>query len=96
MPAALETPPLLDQLLDVRSAIATDPARASEMIDRLVDYLRAAIPRLRSDGGSAAATLAGQLDIVRAYLGLMGARACRGWRGPSTWRPNCFRPPARR
>jgi sensor histidine kinase YesM len=46
------------------------------MIDRLVDYLRAAIPRLRSDGG-AQATLGGQLDIVRAYLGLMAARMPR-------------------
>ena len=67
---------LFNTLAGVRSAIATDPARASEMIDRLVDYLRAAIPRLRSDGGSAA-TLAGQLDIVRAYLGLMAARMPR-------------------
>jgi LytS/YehU family sensor histidine kinase len=41
---------LFNTLAGVRSAIATDPARASEMIDRLVDYLRAAIPRLRSDG----------------------------------------------
>ena len=71
---------LFNTLAGVRSAIATDPARASEMIDRLVDYLRAAIPRLRSDGGSAA-TLAGQLDIVRAYLGLMAARMPRlSWR----------------
>ena len=68
---------LFNTLAGVRSAIATDPPRASEMIDRLVDYLRAAIPRLRSDGGSAAATLAGQLDIVRAYLGLMAARMPR-------------------
>jgi hypothetical protein len=68
---------LFNTLAGVRSAIATDPARATEMIDRLVDYLRAAIPRLRSDGGSAAATLAGQLDIVRAYLGLMAARMPR-------------------
>ena len=67
---------LFNTLAGVRSAIATDPARASEMVDRLVDYLRAAIPRLRSDGGSAA-TLAGQLDIVRAYLGLMAARMPR-------------------
>jgi len=67
---------LFNTLAGVRSAIATDPSRASEMIDRLVDYLRAAIPRLRSDGGSAA-TLAGQLDIVRAYLGLMAARMPR-------------------
>ncbi|MDP1647045.1 MAG: histidine kinase [Rubrivivax sp.] len=67
---------LFNTLAGVRSAIGTDPARASEMIDRLVDYLRAAIPRLRSDGGSAA-TLAGQLDIVRAYLSLMAARMPR-------------------
>ena len=67
---------LFNTLAGVRSAIATDPARASEMIDRLVDYLRAAIPRLRSSGDSEA-TLGGQLDIVRAYLGLMSARMPR-------------------
>ncbi|MBL8308717.1 MAG: histidine kinase [Rubrivivax sp.] len=67
---------LFNTLAGVRSAIATDPARASEMIDRLSDYLRAAIPRLRSDGGSAA-TLAGQVEIARAYLGLMAARMPR-------------------
>jgi two-component sensor histidine kinase len=67
---------LFNTLAGVRSAIATDPPRASEMIDRLVDYLRAAIPRLRSDGSSAA-KLAEQLDIVRAYLGLMAARMPR-------------------
>jgi signal transduction histidine kinase len=67
---------LFNTLAGVRSAIATDPARASEMIDRLTDYLRAAIPRLRSDGG-AEATLGNQLEIVRAYLGLMRARMPR-------------------
>lgn len=67
---------LFNTLAGVRSAIATDPARASDMIDRLVDYLRAAIPRLRSSEGSAA-TLGGQLEIVRAYLGLMAARLPR-------------------
>jgi signal transduction histidine kinase len=67
---------LFNTLAGVRSAIATDPPRASDMIDRLVDYLRASIPRLRSDGG-AQATLGGQLDIVRAYLGLMAARMPR-------------------
>jgi Histidine kinase len=67
---------LFNTLAGVRSAIATDPGRASEMIDRLVDYLRAAIPRLRSSGGSEA-TLGGQIDIVRAYLGLMSARMPR-------------------
>ncbi|MBL8345652.1 MAG: histidine kinase [Rubrivivax sp.] len=67
---------LFNTLAGVRSAIATDPGRASEMIDRLTDYLRAAIPRLRSDGG-AEATLGSQLEIVRAYLGLMRARMPR-------------------
>jgi signal transduction histidine kinase len=67
---------LFNTLAGVRSAIATDPARASEMIDRLVDYLRASIPRLRSDGVEQA-TLGAQLDIVRAYLGLMAARMPR-------------------
>jgi signal transduction histidine kinase len=71
---------LFNTLAGVRSAIATDPQRASEMIDRLVDYLRAAIPRLRSDG-AVQATLGAQLDIVRAYLGLMAARLPRlQWR----------------
>ncbi len=46
------------------------------MIDQLVDYLRAAIPRLRSDG-SAQATVGGQFEVVRAYLGLMAARMPR-------------------
>lgn len=67
---------LFNTLAGVRSAIATDPARASDMIDRLVDYLRASIPRLRSDG-RVQATVGAQLDIVRAYLGLMAARMPR-------------------
>jgi sensor histidine kinase YesM len=67
---------LFNTLAGVRSAIATDPARASEMVDKLVDYLRASIPRLRSDAPTQA-TVAGQFEIVRAYLGLMAARMPR-------------------
>jgi Histidine kinase len=67
---------LFNTLAGVRSAIATDPARASDMVDRLVDYLRAAIPRLRSDG-AAEATLAQQAQTVQAYLALMQARMPR-------------------
>jgi LytS/YehU family sensor histidine kinase len=67
---------LFNTLAGVRSAIATDPARASELVDRLVDYLRASIPRLRADGG-AEATLGAQLEQVRAYLSLMKARMPR-------------------
>ncbi len=67
---------LFNTLAGVRSAIATDPARASEMIDRLVEYLRAAIPRLRHDGVEQA-TVGAQFEQVRAYLGLMKARMPR-------------------
>ncbi len=67
---------LFNTLAGVRSAIHTDPTRAAALIDGLADYLRAAIPRLRSDGG-ADATLAGQVEIVRAYLALMAARMPR-------------------
>ncbi|CAD5374870.1 Autolysin sensor kinase [Rubrivivax sp. A210] len=67
---------LFNTLAGVRSAITSDPQRASEMVDRLVDYLRAAIPRLRADGG-AQATLGDQIEIVRAYLGLMASRMPR-------------------
>ncbi len=67
---------LFNTLAAVRSAISTDPERASTMVDRLVDYLRASIPRLRSDGASDN-TLGAQLELVRAYLGLMSARMPR-------------------
>jgi LytS/YehU family sensor histidine kinase len=67
---------LFNTLAGVRSAIHCDPDRASTMVDRLVDYLRAAIPRLRSDG-TAEATLGAQIDIVRAYLALMTSRLPR-------------------
>lgn len=67
---------LFNTLAGVRSAITSDPARASEMIDLLVEYLRAAIPRLRSDG-SAQTSVGAQFEIVRAYLGLMAARMPR-------------------
>jgi hypothetical protein len=67
---------LFNTLAGVRSAITTDPVRATDMVDHLADYLRASIPQLRSDG-SAQATLGTQFDSVRAYLGLMAARMPR-------------------
>lgn len=67
---------LFNTLAGVRSAISTDPARASEMVDRLVDYLRASIPRLRDDG-RVHATVGAQFDGAAAYLALMRARLPR-------------------
>jgi sensor histidine kinase YesM len=68
---------LFNTLAGVRSAVTGDPGRAVEIVDRLVDYLRASIPRLRSGGQAAEATLGAQLDIVRAYLALMSSRIPR-------------------
>jgi signal transduction histidine kinase len=67
---------LFNTLAGVRSAIATDPQRASELIDRLTAYLRATIPRLRGDGAGES-TLASQAEVVRTYLALMRARLPR-------------------
>ncbi|HET7863289.1 MAG TPA: histidine kinase [Burkholderiaceae bacterium] len=68
---------LFNTLAGVRSAVTGDPARAVEIVDRLVDYLRASIPRLRSSASEAEATLGAQLDVARAYLALMRSRLLR-------------------
>ncbi len=68
---------LFNTLAGVRSAVTGDPARAVEIVDRLVDYLRASIPRLRSTASEAEATLGAQLDVARAYLALMRSRLLR-------------------
>jgi len=65
---------LFNTLAGVRSAVTGDPARAVEIVDRLVDYLRASIPRLRSSASEAEATLGAQLDVARSYLALMRSR----------------------
>jgi signal transduction histidine kinase len=67
---------LFNTLAGVRSAIHSDPARASLMVEQLVDYLRASIPQLRGDG-RAQASVGAQFEIVGAYLGLMAARMPR-------------------
>ena len=68
---------LFNTLAGVRSAINTEPARATAIVDHLVDYLRATIPKMRSDGSSTQARLMQQLDAARAFLNLMQARIPR-------------------
>ncbi|MES2071889.1 MAG: histidine kinase [Pseudomonadota bacterium] len=68
---------LFNTLAGVRSAIVTEPQRATAIVDHLVDYLRATIPQIRSDGGSVQARLGPQLEAARAYLALMQARIPR-------------------
>lgn len=68
---------LFNTLAGVRSAILTEPARATAIVDHLVDYLRSTIPQMRGDGSSEQGRLAKQLEAARAYLGLMQARIPR-------------------
>ncbi len=68
---------LFNTLAGVRSAILTEPERATAIVDHLVDYLRATIPQMRNDGSAAQARLRQQLEAASAYLGLMQARIPR-------------------
>ena len=68
---------LFNTLAGVRSAILTEPVRATAIVDHLVDYLRATIPQIRDDGASVQGRLAQQLEAARAYLALMQARIPR-------------------
>jgi hypothetical protein len=68
---------LFNTLAGVRGAIASEPGRAVALIDRLAEYLRLTIPRLRDDGRSQSARLDAQFEIVAAYLALMQARLPR-------------------
>ncbi len=68
---------LFNTLAGVRSAILTEPGRATAIVDHLVDYLRATIPQMRNDGRTEQSRLSKQLEAVRAYLSLMQARIPR-------------------
>jgi hypothetical protein len=60
-------PQLLFEMLDaVRHAYADDPARAERLLDELVAFLRAALPRLRT----ASSTVLGEARLAKAYVNL--------------------------
>lgn len=61
---------LFNTLANVRALVETGSPRALPVLDSLIAYLRAAIPRL--DAG--AATLADEVALVRAYLDIMRMR----------------------
>lgn len=67
---------LFNTLASVRSLIGEDPAEAHQLVDALVSYLRATIPRLR-EPGHLDSTLGQQLDICTAYLQVMQIRMGR-------------------
>ena len=61
---------LFNTLANVRELVDSGSPQASVVLDHLIAYLRAAVPRLHSP----AATLAQELDLVRAYLEVMHMR----------------------
>lgn len=61
---------LFNTLANVRALVNAGSPRASAVLDSLIDYLRAAVPRLDAP----ACTLADEVQLVRAYLELMQMR----------------------
>jgi LytS/YehU family sensor histidine kinase len=61
---------LFNTLANVQALVDTGAPQASKVLGSLIDYLRAAVPRL----DETAATLGRELQLVRAYLELMHMR----------------------
>jgi hypothetical protein len=69
MQAQVEPRFLFDTLVDIEALYERDPQRAAANLDRLITYLRAALPRLRESGS----TVEAELDLVQAYLEVVTA-----------------------
>lgn len=61
---------LFNTLANVRMLVDSGSPQASRVLDRLIDYLHAAVPRLQQH----TSTLGEELELVRAYLDLMQMR----------------------
>jgi len=70
MQAQVEPQFLFDTLVDVEALYRADAPRAAENLDRLITYLRVALPRLRETGS----TVDAEIELVQAYLEVVRAR----------------------
>ncbi len=74
MQAQVEPHFLFNTLANVQHLVETDPPSASRMLESLIQYLRAALPRMREDS----TTVGRELDMARAFLDIhrmrMGSR----------------------
>ncbi len=61
---------LFNTLANVRELVTTGSPQAATVLDSLIAYLRAAVPRINAP----IATIAQELDLVRAYLEIMQVR----------------------
>ncbi len=64
MQAQVEPQFLFDTLVDIERLYQKDIGGAADNLDRLITYLRVALPRLREAGS----TMAAEIDLVQAYL----------------------------
>lgn len=69
MQAQVEPRFLFDTLVDIEALYEKDAQRAATNLDRLITFLRAALPRLRETGS----TMEAELELVRAYLDVVTA-----------------------
>jgi hypothetical protein len=70
MQAQIEPQFLFDSLVDVQATYHRDAARGADVLDRLITYLRVALPRLREAGS----TVQAEVELVAAYLAVVSAR----------------------
>lgn len=81
--AQIEPHFLFNTLANMRRLYRTRPGAGAHMIDCLLRYLRAALPQIRQSS----ATLGDELELVRAYLELVGIRMGRRLRYSITAEP---------
>ena len=67
MQAQVEPQFLFNSLVGIEALYQKDGAAAAANLDRLIQYLRVALPRLREPGS----TIAAELELVRAYLAVV-------------------------
>lgn len=70
MQAQVEPHFLFDSLVDVQATYDRDADRGADVMDRLITYLRVALPRLRESGS----TVQAEADLLAAYLAVVAAR----------------------
>lgn len=68
--AQIEPHMLFNTLANLQGMIALDPDRAQQMLDQLIQYLRATLTSSRAES----TTLAREFTLLEAYLGLMAVR----------------------
>lgn len=74
MQAQVEPQFLFETLVDVEATYERDPQLAAQQLDRLIAFLRVALPGLRGNGQTSGSTLGNELALVDAYLDIVRAR----------------------